>query len=87
MEFNPDKYEVMLLGRTNKTREYMIVIRILRSTENQRDIGVHVHWSVKRILRKYMIEMYKIIRGIDRVDRNEPFPLVEGSMTRSHRFK
>ena len=31
--------------------------------------------------------MYKVMRGMDRVDRKQLFPLVEGSVTRGHRFK
>ena len=31
--------------------------------------------------------MYKIIRGTDRVNKEKLFPLVEGSVTRRHRFK
>ena len=41
----------------------------------------------QRRLRGDMIEVYKIMMGIDRVDRKELFPLVEGSITRGHRFK
>eukprot|EP00061_Rhincodon_typus_P005472 g25020.t1 len=33
-----------------------------------------------------MIEVYKIMRGIDRVGRKELFPLMEGSMTRRGRL-
>ena len=32
-------------------------------------------------------EVYKIIRGIDRVDSQRLFPRVEVSITRGHRFK
>jgi len=31
--------------------------------------------------------MYKIMRDMDRVDREQLFPLVEGSVMRRHRFK
>ena len=34
-----------------------------------------------------LIEVYKIMRGMDRVDSQKLFPRVEESMTRGHRFK
>ena len=34
-----------------------------------------------------MTEVYKIMTGLDRVDRKQLFPLVEGSITRRHHFK
>eukprot|EP00061_Rhincodon_typus_P017702 g46513.t1 len=34
-----------------------------------------------------MIEMYKIMRGIDRMDGKKLFPSVEEPMTKEHRFK
>ena len=41
----------------------------------------------QRRLRGDLIEVYKIMRGKDRVDREQLFPLVEGSVTRGHKFK
>ncbi|XP_067867232.1 SH3 domain-containing protein 21 isoform X2 [Heterodontus francisci] len=41
----------------------------------------------KRTLRSDLIEVFKVMRGLDRVDREELFPLVKGSRTRGHRFK
>ena len=47
MEFNPEKFEVMHFGRTNKAVEYTMNDQVLGSTEDQRDLGVHVHRSLK----------------------------------------
>ena len=41
----------------------------------------------QRRLRGDLIEVFKIMRGMDRVDREQLFPLVEGSVTRGQRFK
>ena len=41
----------------------------------------------QRRLRGDLIEVYKIMRDIDRVGKEQLFPLVEGSVTRGHRFK
>jgi len=38
-------------------------------------------------LRGDLIEVYKIMRGMDRVDKEQLLPLVEWSVTRRHRFK
>eukprot|EP00061_Rhincodon_typus_P017303 g45941.t1 len=38
-------------------------------------------------LRGGLIEVYKILKGIDRVDSQRLFPRVEVSITRGHRFK
>eukprot|EP00061_Rhincodon_typus_P017148 g45715.t1 len=40
-----------------------------------------------RRLRDDLIEMYKIMKGMDRVDKKQLFPLVERSVTRGHGFK
>ena len=41
----------------------------------------------RRRLRGDLIEVYKIMRGMDRVDSQEHFPSVEESITWGHRFK
>ena len=41
----------------------------------------------QRRLRGDLIEVYKIMRGMDRVDSQKLFPRVEKSITRGHRFK
>ena len=41
----------------------------------------------RRRLRINLIEVDKIMRGIDRVDSQKLFPRVEESITRGHRFK
>ena len=41
----------------------------------------------RRRLRGNLIEVYKIMRGMDRVDSQKLFPRVEESITRGHRFK
>ena len=41
----------------------------------------------RRRLRGDMIEVYKIMRGMDRVDSQKLFPRVEESITWGHRFK
>ena len=38
-------------------------------------------------LKSDLIEVFKIMRGMNRVDREQLFPLVEGPVTRGHRFK
>ena len=38
-------------------------------------------------MRGDLIEVYKIVRGMDRVDSQKLFPRVEESITRGHRFK
>ena len=41
----------------------------------------------QRRLRGDLIEVYKIMRDMDRVDKEQLFPLIEGSVMRGHRFK
>ena len=41
----------------------------------------------RRRLKGDLVEVYKIMRDIDRVDRQRLFPRVEVSITRGHRFK
>ena len=41
----------------------------------------------RRRLRSDLIEVYKIMRGMDRVDSQKLFPRVGESITRGHRFK
>ena len=41
----------------------------------------------QRRLRDDLIEVYKIMRGMDRVDSQKLFPRVEESITRGHSFK
>ena len=41
----------------------------------------------QRRLRGDLIEVYKIMRGMDRVDSQKLFPRVEESIIRGHRFK
>ena len=41
----------------------------------------------RRRVRGDLIEVYKMIRGIDRVDSQRLFPQVEQTITRGHRFK
>ena len=41
----------------------------------------------RRRLRGDLIEVYKIMRGIDQLDSQYLFPKVEESKTRGHRFK
>ena len=41
----------------------------------------------QRRRRSDLIEMYKIMRGMDRVDREQLFPLIEGSVMRGHKLK
>ena len=47
MEFNLDKCEVMHFGRLNRGRTYSVNGRALRRVIEQRDLGVHVHSSLK----------------------------------------
>ena len=41
----------------------------------------------QRRLRGNLIEVYKIMRGMDRVESQKLFPRVKESITRGHRFK
>ena len=41
----------------------------------------------QRSLRGELIKVCKIMRDMDRVDKEQLFPLVEGPVTRGHRFK
>jgi len=59
MEFNPEKCEERYFqvgvggwwgetgGGTNKVSEYTLNSMMLGSTEDQRDVGIHVHRSLK----------------------------------------
>ena len=47
MEFNPEKCEMMHFERSNKTREHAMNGRTLGSSEEQMDLGVLVHRSLK----------------------------------------
>uniref|UniRef100_UPI001626CA59 reverse transcriptase domain-containing protein n=1 Tax=Proteus mirabilis TaxID=584 RepID=UPI001626CA59 len=47
MEFNPAKCEVVHFGRTNKNAEYRVNGRVLIEVEEQRDLGVYIHRSLK----------------------------------------
>ena len=38
-------------------------------------------------MRGDLIEVYKVMRGMDRVDSRKLFPRVEESISRGHRFK
>ena len=42
------------------------------------------HWSREDCVRPD--RMYKIMRGMDRVDREQLFPFIEGSVARGHKF-
>jgi len=58
----------------------------LESFSYQERLGKLGSFSMKqRRLRGGPIGVYKIIRDIGRVDRNKPFPLVQGSITRRQR--
>eukprot|EP00061_Rhincodon_typus_P003911 g21280.t1 len=41
----------------------------------------------RKRLRGDLLEVYKILNGMDRVESMRLFPRVEGSVTRGHRFK
>ncbi|XP_060710826.1 uncharacterized protein LOC132835701, partial [Hemiscyllium ocellatum] len=47
MEFNVAKCEVVHFGRNNKMMDYWANGRLLGSVDEQRDLGVHVHRSLK----------------------------------------
>ena len=47
MEFNLDKCKVMHFGRLNQGRTYSVNGRALGRVTEQRDLGVHVHSSLK----------------------------------------
>ena len=43
MSFNPQNSQLMDFGRIHKAREYTMNNRTPGSTEDQRDLGLHVH--------------------------------------------
>ena len=47
MEFNPDKCEVIHFGWTNLNMDYRVKDKVLKTVEEQRDLGVHIHRSLK----------------------------------------
>jgi len=47
MDFNTDKCEVLYFGKSNQGRTYTVNGRALGSVQEQRDLGVHVHSSLK----------------------------------------
>ena len=71
MEFNPEKCEVMHFGRSNLTRRYIVKCLTLGSSEEQRDLGVFVHRSLKaerqvdRVVKKTYGTLTFIDQGID----------------------
>jgi len=66
-----DKCEVMDFGRSNKTREYLMNGRTLGSSEEQRDLGVIIHRSLKvaeqvnRVVNKVNGTLVFISQGIE----------------------
>ena len=71
MEFNPDKCEVIHFGRNNLESEYVMNGRTLGKTDEQRDLGVKVHKSLKaaghvdRVVKKAFGMLAFISRGIE----------------------
>ncbi|GCC36001.1 hypothetical protein chiPu_0014492 [Chiloscyllium punctatum] len=71
MEFNVDKCEVIHFGRSNRNAKYWANGRILESADEQRDLGVHVHRSLKvasqvdRAVKKAYSVLAFINRGIE----------------------
>ena len=71
MEFNPDKCEIMHFGRSNACRNCTVNGRILRSINRQRDLGVHVHRSLKvamqvdKVVKKACCMLAFISQGIE----------------------
>jgi len=71
MEFNPEKCEVIHFGRSNLTRKYSVNGRTVRSSVEQRDLGVFVHRSLKteghvsNVVKKAhrVIEVYSVETG------------------------
>ena len=64
MEFNLDKCKVIHFGRSNQGRVYSVNGRALGIVTEQRDLGVHVHSSLK------------VESQMDRVDRRHSACLV-----------
>eukprot|EP00061_Rhincodon_typus_P006426 g27056.t1 len=80
MEFNPDKCEVLHLGRMNKSREYMMNGKTLGSIADQSNLEDTERFG--GVQGGNMIEMYKSMEGIDRAGKKELLPLVESDMTK-----
>ena len=47
MDFNPDKCVVVHFGRSNRMKEYNIKGKTLGNVEDQKDLGVRVHRTLK----------------------------------------
>ena len=71
MEFNVDKCEVIHFGKNNRNMEYTANGKILGSVDEQMDLGVHVHRSLKvatqvdRVVKKAYGVLAFIGRGIE----------------------
>eukprot|EP00061_Rhincodon_typus_P001239 g14145.t1 len=89
MEFNPEKCEVIHFGRLNLRAEYRDRGRILGSEEEQRDLGVHVHRSLKiatqvdRFVKKTYGVLSFIVRGIEFKNREVMLQLYK-TLVRQH---
>ena len=68
------RFTSMLSGMENLSYEERLRRLVLFSLEQRR-------------LRGELIKVYEIMMVMDRVDKEQLFPLVEGSVTRGHRFK
>eukprot|EP00061_Rhincodon_typus_P017132 g45691.t1 len=103
MEFNLDKCEVQHFGKANQGRvdKWKDVVKVervqkrftrtlpglegLSYRERLNRLGLFSleHWRLRRDL----IEVYKIMRGMDGVNRQSLFPVVEESKIIRHRVK
>jgi len=89
MEFNVEKCEVMHFGRNNKCVEYRANGRTLNSVDEQRDLGVYVHRSLKvgsqvdKVVKKAYGVLAFIGRGIEFRSRNVMLQLYK-TLVRPH---
>ena len=89
MEFSLDKCEVMHLGRTNQMTEYRINGQLLKSVDEQRDLGIQIHTPLKvaaqvdRVVKKAYGMLGFIHRGIEFKSREVMLQLYK-SLVRPH---
>jgi len=79
MEFNAAKCEVIHCGRSKRNAEYWVNGRILGSVDEQRDLGVHVHKSLKlayQLVRNKSKEQRKLQHRTRPFGPSKPAPTV-----------
>eukprot|EP00061_Rhincodon_typus_P017984 g46948.t1 len=86
MEFNLDKCEVLHFGKANQDRTYTLN-GLEGLSYRERLNGLRLFFLERQRLSGDLIEVYKIMRGMDMVNRQGLFSEVEESKIRGHGFK